>query len=198
MNGIRTLTPLVMAALTLCLVPAGQAVAASYQTAEMTSFEDGGPAPGAATLVRTRNSVTANLSMSGLDSRSAYTVWWVIWNDPSVCVDGCGEDDLFAAGNVVFYAGGFISSKGGTANIQLSASAGGTPDGMDNFTAPSGLARGRGMKAEVHLVARRHGKPKRGSVGIQVGSFEPHAALGGACPDTKCFDQFAFVFLPAK
>ncbi len=28
---------------------------------------------------------------------AAYTVWWVIFNYPEHCVDGCGPDDL---GNV--------------------------------------------------------------------------------------------------
>ena len=92
----------------------------------------------------------------------------------------------------------YSGSPGRTVTGVCPATSGRTPAGMDNFTPPRGLKPGRGFKSEAHLVVRRHGRPRLGAVAIQTGTFEPHEALGGACPDAECFDQFAFVFQPME
>ena len=164
----------------------------TYQTAEMLALGTFAESPGAATLVRSSQTLQANMAMSGLDPLSTYTVWWVIWNDPGNCTDGCGEDDLFIEDNSIFYATGFIADGSGTANAHAEARSGDTPLGADNFTGNPGLQPGKGFKAEVHLVVRRHEPPTVGSVGAQIGTFEPPPG----CPETVCFDQYAFVFSP--
>ena len=48
------------------------------------------PGPGAdATLQRKDDGVKVNIHTSNLIPGDAYTVWWVIWNDPSQCAGGC-------------------------------------------------------------------------------------------------------------
>lgn len=49
-----------------------------YQTANIVDFDTGNPEPGAATLTRSRNSVTASVHATGLESNAAYSIWWVI------------------------------------------------------------------------------------------------------------------------
>ena len=70
--------------------------AAGGQTLQASNIHDfdGFNLAGAATLTRTKQSATARISTTGLDQNAAYTIWWVVWNDPSQRLNGCGSDDL--------------------------------------------------------------------------------------------------------
>ena len=166
----------------------------SYQTANVVDFHTGVPRKGAATLWRSENSVIANVHTSQLHRKAAYSIWWVIWNDPSLCVGGCGEDDLEIAGNEVFYAGGFVTGTDGTANVTLPLKAGSLADGIDVLIDSDsdnvGLEEGNGHDAEFHLVIRSHGKTISGMADVQIGTFN------GACDINRCIDHQAVVFLP--
>jgi len=161
-----------------------------YQTANLHDFPgmttDLG---GAATLVRTNQAVDVRIAASGLDPNSAYTVWWVIFNNPGACVGGCGLDDLGspAVEASVFYAAGFLTGIGGTANVTAHLEAGALPEGVDVLI-PGGLERGNGFGSEIHLVVRSHGPILPGMVAAQIGSF------GGACGVNTCDDQQAVGF----
>lgn len=160
-----------------------------YQTENIVDFATGVPVGGAATLTRTKNSATARIHTSGLETNAAYSIWWVVWNKPSRCVGGCGEDDIGIRGNGVFYAGGLITGDDGTANTIVSVNAGKPVEGAEVLLG-SWLEKGRGFKAELHLVIRSHGPIIPGMVDVQVGSFE------GACHINFCFDDQAVVFAP--
>ncbi len=163
-----------------------------YQTANIVDFTSGEPEPGAATLTRSRNSVTASVHAAGLESNAAYSIWWVIWNKPWLCNGDCGEDDLEIRGNGVFWAGGFVTGDDGTANTTLSLRAGRLPEGLEVLIG-GGLDRGNGFRAEMHLVIRSHGLVIPDIAAIQIGTF------GGGCdPDTDepCYDHQAVVFKP--
>ena len=160
-----------------------------YQTANIVDFATGVPVGGAATLTRTKNSATARIHTSGLETNAAYSIWWVVWNKPTLCVGGCGEDDIGIEGNGVFHAGGLITGEDGTANTIVFVNAGKPTEGAEVLLG-SWLQKGRGFKSELHLVIRSHGPIIPGMVDVQVGSFN------GACDVNNCFDHQAAVFTP--
>jgi hypothetical protein len=163
----------------------------SYQTADFHTFPDGvGLVPAAGTLTRSEGSVTARLYMTGLDRKSAYTVWWIVWNDPSVCASiPCSPVDLFKAGNAIFYATGFVTGTDGAANVVANLNSGAPRDGIQVLFG-DGLDAGNGLAAEMHLLVRSHGRILDGLVAAQIGSVE------GACDINICVDQIAVAFLP--
>jgi hypothetical protein len=161
----------------------------TYQTANVVEFDSGNPVAGAATLTRTLESATARLYTTGLQKKAAYTIWWVVWNDPSLCTGGCGEDDLGIADNSVFYAGGFVTGTDGTVNVSVHVDAGDLAPEIDVLL-PGGLEVGHGFLAEIHLIIRSHGKIIKGLADVQIGSFF------GACDINTCFDDQAVAFLP--
>lgn len=161
-----------------------------YQTANIHDFPgmttDLG---GAATLLRSRQAVDVRLATSGLDINAAYTVWWIVFNNPSACTGGCGADDLGnpATAASAFYAAGFVTGMDGTANLSAHLSAGRLPQGIDVLLG-SGLMAGNGHRAEIHLIIRSHGPIIPGRVDEQIGSFN------GACDVNVCTDQQAVGF----
>ena len=159
----------------------------AYQTANVVDFSTGVPVAG--TLTRTQQSATARIYTTGLRKKAAYTIWWVVWNDPSACAGGCGEDDLGIAGNSVFYAGGFVTGKDGTVNVSVHVEAGDLADGIDVLI-PGGLHPGNGFGAEMHLIIRSHVEIIEGMADVQVGTFF------GACDINTCTDDQAVAFLP--
>ena len=163
----------------------------SYQTANVVDFSTGVPVAGAGTLTRTQVSATARIYTTGLHRKAAYSIWWVVWNIPSACVDGCGEDDLGrpGTGNSVFYAGGFVTGNDGSANVSVHVEAGDLAGGIDVLI-PGGLDPGNGFGAEMHLIIRSHGSIIEGMADVQVGTFF------GACDINNCIDHQSVAFLP--
>jgi hypothetical protein len=77
------------------------------------------------TLQRGYFSVTISMHTSGLTPGHAYSVWWVIFQNPGLCVNGCGDDDINNAawtgvnpvGIGVHYGGAFTAAESGSAAI---------------------------------------------------------------------------------
>lgn len=177
---------------------AAQAHGIHYQTANMHTFPGGVDIAGGGTLTRTRNAVTASLATTGLDSKAAYTVWWVVFNNPDRCSEPCGLDDLgnAAVAPGVFYAAGFIAGMDGTANVVAHLESGALPEGADELLGTGqGLRKGNGFDAEIHMIVRSHGNPVPGAVDVQIGTFA--GACGPAPAFPNCADQQAIAFLPA-
>jgi len=162
----------------------------TFQTANFHDFPGSTVAqPSAGTLTRTRHSVRANLALSGLDLGSAYTVWWVIWNDPSQCAGSpCGLGDLGAPGNAVIYATGFVTGESGAASVIAELSAGRLPKGMFVSGVPGVLEYGRGQRAEIHMLVESHGPTTPGMANIQI------SEAGGAC-NPACVIQQGIAFV---
>ena len=181
----------------------------SLQSAEMFDFSI--PLPlsvkGGGILLRSKDAVEARLSTMGLDAGAAYTVWWVIFNKPSKCSAECGEDDFFQGGDLfipgidqaevsVIYANGFVTGTDGVANVTAHLNAGKVPAGWGvvfgwKGDKKSGLKKGNGNKAELHMVVRTHGQAEAGNVGFRTSNFE------GDCDITlRCSDQQFIIFNP--
>ena len=138
------------------------------------------------TLARTKDRISATFQTSDLQEGNAYTMWWVIFNNPEECehpvpgITSCGEGDVFGKpfGETpvqvsVQYAAGNIVSQTGIISLGADLNVGDLP------TQPGQLVFGPGLidakKAEIHLVVRDHGPYIPGMVEAQLTTF------GGAC-----------------
>ncbi len=155
----------------------------------------GTPIASAGILTRDRKGVQVSLHMTGLEPGAGYTAWWIVFNKPDDCVEGCGFDDLFSGVGQGFYSTGYIAGADGTANAYASLSEGRIPDGADRLSSffPLDPASETGLKnsfkAEIHLIAARtHGPLIPGLVAAQIGTFD------GACDIQTCQDQQVVVF----
>lgn len=157
------------------------------------SFANGMAIPGgSATLLRSVRGVSFSAQAAGLDPESAYTVWWIIFNNPENCANPggpngalCNADD-FANPDVnasVAWATGRVSDAHGFASFDAHLIRGGTPPGEVLFG--PGLV---GNGAEIHLVYVSHG-PADAIEDLQ-------AALTGlsTCGVTGCTDTAFSVF----
>jgi len=174
------------------LVRADDGGGKTYQTKNMFKFGVGTPLQSGATLVRSRHGLDARIAASHLDPNAAYTVWWVVFNNPAACGGPCGPASLGvpAVRASVFYAAGFVTGDDGTANITAHTDDGRLPAGVEVTTdgTVAGLDKGNGFGADVHLVVRAHGAIIAGMVDKQIGSFN------GACPPNVCMNEQAAIF----
>jgi hypothetical protein len=204
-SRFRAAILLAAAALLLLAIPA-YAARADRSTTMMYDMVTGDPVPGSvSTLVRTNNNVSFTIRTVGLEPRHTHTIWWVIFNDPSLCIDGapdgsfqCGMGDLLvmggAAEGTLAHATGNVVGGSGKGNFGASLRVGDTSgviDGGDGLTNPRG--------AEIHLVVRSHG-PKNpewmpdqihtfsGGCDQDHGTYPPPFVGEGVAGDFVCFD----------
>lgn len=173
---------------------------ATFQSSDVHIFGTDTAVAGAGTLLRHRDWVELRVAMSGLDMNSTYSVWWIIFNNPSKCAGGgqgiCTASDanpnrdgpgINPVKPGVINAAGFITGDDGTANFRSRLARGKPPSGLCCF----GKLR-KTEKAEIHIVLQSHYTPEIGHVKEQMttpGAFCNNA--GG-----ECEDQFALVFNP--
>lgn len=197
----KTVVCAVAAVLSLGAAPAFAEDGARTFAQIVNTFTPGNPAamlPSAAELRRSAGGVDLSARLSGLTPNSAYTAWWVIFNQPRRCTFPCGMDDIGSGVGQVFNATGYLSGADGVANVTASLRRGPISIGVDrrSSSAPAlnpafevGLRQP--ISAEIHLViARLHGPMIVGRVAEQTTAF-----LGG-CDVFACADQQAVVFAP--
>jgi hypothetical protein len=167
---------------------------AGFSSSDMYNFASAVQVPETySTLDRTNDAVTMTINTSELDGGAAYTVWWVIFNNPENCthpipgVSGCGEPDLLAFGgdpsvnSSALWASGHVIGKNGVGNFAGHLKAGEAPGEV--LFGP-GLTNVEG--AEIHLVVRSHGQLIPGLVIEQIQTFV------GGCSVNACENhQFA-------
>ena len=190
MNGSKKIR-IFSATLIFCIVAPLSAVADTFQASNAATFDTGIIVAGAGTLLRKADGVELRVEMAGLDSNSAYTLWWIIFNNPGACTHGagpalCGLGDLeiSAVDAAVRNAAAFISSPSGTGNTTGEMDVGAVAMGHAGFGQLNDS-----VGAEIHIVIQTHGRPLVGSVAEQM------TLPGQACNHT-CEDQFGIVFLP--
>jgi len=138
---------------------------AATTRANVYRFADGSQVAGASSIVATSETgARMTLQTSDLTAGDAYTVWWIIFNEPENCSHGepgsearCGPGDLPPYGGddsavtSIVYAAGHIVGGSGVATFSGHLSAGDT----------DGALFGPGLinptTAEIHLVVRDHG-----------------------------------------
>lgn len=171
---------------------------------DMAVFPNGPEVVGASILTRYNTSVEATISTTGLAANGAYSWWWVVFNRPQFCVDGCGLDDLPVGATPVsvgdprvqaslLWGGGFLANGSGAAQVEARLESG-KPPGEVVFG--PGLRRARG--AELHIVLRSHGPAGAGETAQQIASFHggctPEEIAAAMCPNANV--QFAAHPLP--
>jgi hypothetical protein len=127
---------------------------------------------GQATLTRSADGLSVDQDFVGLTPGYAYTIWWVIFDNPQGCAAACMPSDLgrrqaqatlvngggfVADGNTRFYSSDLARHDVEGAQVQA-----GDPSGVDN---PYG--------AEVHLVLRNHGAAEADAadLALQISTF---------------------------
>ena len=174
------------------LVRADEGGGKTYQTKNMFRPGVGTLLQSGATLVRSRHGLDLRIAASHLDPNAAYTVWWVVFNNPAACGGPCSpaKFGLPAVRASVFYAAGFVTGDDGVANITAHTDTGTLPAGVEVTTdgTVAGVDRGNGFGAEVWLVVRSHGAIIAGMVDKQIGSFN------GSCPPNVCANQQVAMF----
>lgn len=158
-----------------------------------------------ATLTRTDNGLSAILQTT-LPAGNAETLWWVIFNNPAGCTDGCGDDEIFTAfgggpnpsGVAILNADGRVVPAAGPVTFAAQLSAGSEGPGQNLI--PGGLTNPTG--ALVLLVVDEHGPA---AADQETRYLQTHALTEpGACPNQTpedpfgdCFDAQIAVFPPA-
>lgn len=142
------------------------------------------------TLTRTDSGVSMTLHTSDLPA-GAYTVWFVLFNNPEECTEPCNEDDIFVDGDPSL---GLNFDQIAAAEIDFARATGGIviENGIGNFAGSlragdtSEAILGTGLleprEAEIHLIVRHHG-----DVIPQLVNEQMHS-LNGGCPPNECED----------
>lgn len=158
-----------------------QAGPASISTAPVVELPGLALVAGAGSkIVRNDNGVT--VSVNTTVDPGTYTMWMLLWNDPSLCGGGDGlvcnptmgdvpECVLFAVGHVVGN-NGTLKYSGHRGLFDNSGAIG--PPCASGLTNPQGAA--------VHLIIRSHGPKLPGQVNLQISTF------GGGCDVNECAD----------
>ena len=147
---------------------------------------------GVATLTRTNEGLTVDQDFSGLTTGNAYSIWWVIFDNPQGCDGGCDASDLGrrpAQGSLV--NGGGFEAEGSSASY-VSDLARHDVEGKQVWVGdPSGVDNP--YRAEVHLVLRNHGDAEEdpSDLAVQTSTFSNFCNLPGPA---GCLNVGAAVF----
>jgi len=162
---------------------------------DMQVFPNGPDVVGVSVLTRYMPYVDAKISTTGLAANGAYSWWWVVFNRPEFCVDGCGLDDLPVGATPIsngdprvqaslLWGTGFVSDGTGAAEVTAH---------LDRSKPPGEVRFGPGLRrprhADIHVALRSHGPAVAGEAAEQVASFdggctaEEIAAM--MCPNTN-------------
>ncbi|MCI0344946.1 MAG: hypothetical protein L0221_05795 [Chloroflexi bacterium] len=144
-----------------------------------------GPVGGGAraTLVRRDGGVSFSISTSHLRPGHAYTVWFVVVNNPSGCAASpCSGPDILlnpATDSQVTYGAGHVSGASGRAGFAGSFRAG----SLDGWLPDAGLHDPTG--AQIQLVINDHGLKLKGYLPEQIQTYRAgctDASLPGIFP----------------
>ncbi|MDH3709851.1 MAG: hypothetical protein OER04_08185 [Cyclobacteriaceae bacterium] len=149
-----------------------------------------------AILKRQHNGVRFKLHTTGLPE-GAYTVWYVIFNDPSSCIGPgigggvCGEEDLFLPSAAVVWGTGNIVSHNGVGHFSDKIAVGETRSETVLLGADLSYPLENPQGAEIHLIVKYHGPASNDK---EVLWDQTHTLLGSCGPDegANSFDAGPF------
>lgn len=154
-----------------------------------------------AKLTTNESGATVRFQTSGLTPGNAYTVWWIIFNNPAACAaPGCSDADFGNAAALpeLTYATGHVIGDSGKGNFGAHLQAGEVPGGWFGygFTNPTG--------AEIHVAIHDHGPMIPSLVNEMISTFAggcsndysgmpPNAQNGTPGPNECATVQFTVV-----
>jgi hypothetical protein len=173
-------------------VATSPAQAALVQNVSLLDLVNSGTVAGSTgTLTRTATGIASTVSTSNLSPGAAYTMWWVIFNNPEFCVGGCGEDDFSnpTVNASVFFADGEVIGLNGLGNFSAQV-------GIGQLPSPNQVELGNGLlnplTAEVRNVVRDHGPAS--SDPAQLTTFNGGCTLTPGDGLFPCHDEQLAVF----
>lgn len=170
MKRTKTLS-LSVVLLAFTAIPATGMAQTAFQAADVMHFSTGEATTGAMTLSRSASSVQVRGSIAGLDKKSVYSVWWIIFNNPAGCVGGgdgiCTGDDVYPGGPAdaaALNASGFLTGTDGTGYFVGELETGAPPAGMPCCFGQLNDSVG----AEIHIVIQTHGRAVAGTIATEM------------------------------
>ena len=159
-----------------------QAGPASISTAPVINLSDFTPVAGASSkIVRNDNGVT--VSVSTTVDPGTYTMWMLLWNDPSLCGGGGGlvcNPTMGDAPDCVLFTTGHVVGNNGTLNYTGHRRVFDTSGFIGGVACADGLTNPQ--EAAIHLIIRSHGPKLPGQVNLQI------STVGGGCLVNVCDD----------
>jgi len=148
------------------------------------------------TLSRTAQDIAFEITATDLVPGHAYSMWWIVFEKPQFCEDGCNGPDLanrLVRGSV-FNGGGAEANWKGEATF---ADAVPRHDTGDRFVVTGGGIKNT-LKAEIHLVIKSHGEAEADPADLLLQTTTPGAfcnlPVGPAQGPPGCKDVGAVVF----
>ena len=173
-------------------VATSPAQAALVQNVSLLDLVNSGTVAGSTgTLTRTATGIASTVSTSNLSPGAAYTMWWVIFNNPEFCVGGCDEEDFSnpTVNASVFFADGEVIGLNGLGNFSAQV-------GIGQLPSPNQVELGNGLlnplTAEVWNVVRDHGPAS--SDPAQLTTFNGGCTLTPGDGLFRCRDEQSAVF----
>jgi hypothetical protein len=138
---------------------------------------------GSSRLVRSPNGITAVLQTTGVPSNQAITLWFIVFNNPSACIDTpCSLIDLLfnpdAAGDF-HHGGGLVTGNSDHATFAGHLAVGDVSgSGREEIGMGPAVALSAPYQAEVLLAVHSHG-PKQAGLALksQLSSFTGGCAV---------------------
>lgn len=145
----------------------------TYQVVQVSDLTTGQLGNGAAWLKRGKNRLEGRIMTDAGMPGMPTTVWWLIWANPGDCNNPIYDDDgsLRALCNpgagdepsAVMYASSAISAAdglgGGIINAHMHLKSGEAAGGEFQTCCFGMLPKGKGKKAEIHMVVETHPNP---------------------------------------
>lgn len=155
-----------------------------------------GDVVGEATLHRSHDGVRLTIETTNLGPGAAYSIWWVIFNNPGACDDGCSDADFGTPEVEASVLNATGRTADGDGNVTFTAF---LPTGQILTNPASGALRhafGPGLQdargAEIHAVVRCHG-PTTGNP-EQISTLFADCLADDGMGGEVCFDAQAMVF----
>jgi len=158
-----------------------QADPASISSSQVVSLPGFAVVAGASSkIVRNDNGVT--VSVSTTVDPATYTMWMLLWNDPSQCdgSDGLVCDPAVDTMDCVLFVAGHVVGNNGTLNYTGHRRVFDSSGAIGPFECADGLTNPQG--AAIHLIIRSHGPKLPGQVNLQI------STVGGGCDVNDCAD----------
>lgn len=161
---------------------------------------------GDATLFRAADGVTLRAAMSGLEDGHAFTLWFVVFDNPAGCVGGCGADDVSRASAraTVVNGGGDVAVNDAAGVAVLRGELARHNAEGAQVLAGDAKALDNPYRAEIHVIVRSHGPAEAdpGDLALQTSQVLAFCNLPPAPdqspPMSGCQDQGLIVFLPPE